>query len=278
LGTPEETTRAYGYAPFGKLSQTEVLGVPNSKSRFFYDQEGRLILSTDPERGQKFHEYNGFGELTRRLEGANSGSDAAQPLETSYTYDLLGRLDTKTVKQNGVLRSITNNTYDSLDGRTTLGALLRAAFTDQVAGGYTHITNYYFDSLSRPAASEYTLRSNVKADPGETFRVAHSYDALGRPQSLTYPKLTGQSEATRVFYEYAPAATSNGRLLRVKALEQLQGDAAVAKETLLWEAEATDQQDRLSQFQVGNGVHTQHNFDWRSLTTATTVTTDGQDD
>jgi RHS repeat-associated protein len=269
LGTPEETTRTYGYAPFGKLARTQVVGVAHSTSSFDYDANGRLRQSADAERGPKAYEYNAFGELTRRTEG-----EAATMLETALAYDALGRLDTRTVKQNGTLRSVTDHTYDTAAGTlcTTLGALLRSAFTAYGAGGYTHTTDFGFDGLGRPSDTEYTMRSDVTPTVNETLAVQRRYDSLNRLASVTYPKLPGQTHSTQVLYEYAPAATSNGRLLRIRALE------AGASVSTVWEAEASDQQDLLSQFKAGNGVHTQHGFDWRGLTTSTVVITDGWDD
>jgi RHS repeat-associated protein len=268
LGTPDETTRIYTYGPFGTLANTSVVGVANSTSSFVYDLNGRLS-STEDERGYTQYEHNAFGEMTSQW--------VMPALETTFAYDVLGRLDAKTVKDNGVVRSVLDHTYDSVAGRTTLGALLRSEFTDQIADGHKHTTNFWFDTKGRLQFTDSTMRSDEMPTVDENFRVARSYDNLGRLYALEYPMVQGQNAPTKVFYEYAPAATSNGQLSRIKAVENLQG-ASAAKEMVLWTAEASDEQNRLNGWQTGDGLHTTQAYDWRGLTTNMTVQTDGWDD
>lgn len=182
------------------------------------------------------------------------------------------------MSEDGSIRSVTEHSYDSVpapEGRIRLGALLRSQFTDYVAGGTKHTTDYFFDGLGRPIRTDYTLPSDLEPSNSQTFRIVTGYDSLGRVASVTYPKLPGHADATLAFFEYAPAETSNGRLASVSSAERLQFGAPT-KLTTLWKAEATDQQDRLSRFMAGS-VHTEHQFDWRGLTTSTVIRNDDLD-
>ena len=267
----EAVTREYGYAPFGKLSRTHVKGVANSESNFGYSN-GVLSDTIDAERGYKHFHHNAFGELVRRQEG----QDMAR--KTEFAYDELGRWTTRTVSEGGTLRSVVTNTYDESIGagaRKTAGALLRSQLTDYVAGGATHVTDFWFNGLAQLWMTDHTLPSESMPGATETLRITRSYDWLGRPDFVAYPMLQGQNAATKVVYEYAPAATSNGRLQRLKAIENLQGQGL--KDTVLWTALDADQQDRLVHFMAGS-VHTQSTFDWRGKTTSTLLRNDGYDD
>ena len=261
------------YYSDGQPARTTATDVNSGKQRettYAYDPFGlphavKNVLGTS---------YTGYDPVLGKLKVEVDSNG----LRTDHTYDSLGRLKTQTVQEGAVKRSVTTYTYDTIKGagaRTRLGALLRSEFTDYVAGGATHTTDFWFDPLGRLSMTDYTLPSDVIPTSVETLRVTRSYDALSRLEVLTYPLLSGQDKPTSVRYAYAPAATSNGRLLRVKAMESLQG--APVKETVLWTAEATDQQDRLAQFMSGS-VHTQHSIDWRGLITSTQVQNDGWDD
>jgi RHS repeat-associated protein len=270
VGTSDAVTRTYLYRPFGNLWWTEVEGVANSWSSYSFAETGELESIHEPDRGYKSFWTDAFGEITMRIEGG----DAVGTRRTLMEYDDLGRVTSVVVDNGpgtGVTRSRSTFTYDSITGdgaRATTGALLRTEFEDLVAGGVKHTIDMWYDALARPLHTDHILPHETVKAFTETLRVTRGYDELGRLSSMTYPALAGQSSGTRVVYEYAPAATSNGRLQLVKAVEHLAGN--LPHETELWRALATDPQDLLSDA-VSGSVRIKTVFDWRGLVTSLQV-------
>jgi RHS repeat-associated protein len=266
LGSADQTDRRYEYNPFGHLSKTYLSGGSSATtSRFAHDPAGNLFYSLDPERGEtRNFQYNAFGDVLS-FEDANLRV-------TSLSYDALGRVTNRKVSKGGSLRSAIDYAYDSVSGRTSLGRTLRVTLTDMLAGGKKHTTDYFYDAVGRPTVMDHSLPSELSAAAIETLRVVREYDTVGRLQAVVYPRLPGQTAATKVRYEYGSPTNSNGRLLRLHAVEP------DALPQLLWEANPnTDDQDRLTLVTTGDGVRTHQARDWRGALTWQQVGTSPQD-
>jgi RHS repeat-associated protein len=262
----KEVKRVYGYDAFNHLGTTQLEGMANTRSRYTYDSFGNVESSHDAESGATGYEYNAFSELSTRTDA--SGRKA------TLAYDVLGRLSAKTVSnlQSGLPTRSLAYTYDSIHGegaRTTWGALLRSESVDHKAGGVRHVTDHVYDEFGRLSSTSHTLPSDLDPTLAETLLFSWQYDDLGRVKSKKFPRLPGQFKPTLVQYGYAPAATSNGRLQQIQAIEQLtqNGDFNA---TTLWKAQATDQQDRLSQYTLGS-AQTFNTFDWAGRPASTLV-------
>jgi YD repeat-containing protein len=269
----ERVMRVYGYAPFDRLATTDLQDVPDvlaSRMTYSYDAFGNLLSQQDVERGAKSYQYNAFDERV-------SSSDASGRVRT-YDYDVLGRMLSEVVTTQAGSGSSRTFTYDHIEGpgaRTTLGALLRAQVTGNVVGGAQHTSDYSYDQYGRLTTRDYTLPSDLQPGSNETLHFESSYDALDRVNSLTFPLIQGLSLATKIFYSYSPASSSNGQLKEVSAYEQLITDTA-PHATTLWQAKATDPQNRLSEYQLGS-MRTVNAFDWRGRMLSTEALTVDED-
>lgn len=252
-GTDDEARRSYVYGPFDALLRTQVVGIGASLSTYECDERNRLLSQHEAERGTTTYGHDAFGGLTF--------SRDANGRETTLVYDALGRVDTRTVRQDGAVRSVVDYTYDALGGQQKPGLLLqehRTDYVDAIDGPRQSTTGHAFDALNRLQQTTQTLPSESNPAVTESLQASYGYDAFGRLRAMTYPLLSGQAGPTEVRYEYAPAATSNGQLQRVKVAD------AGAAEALLWEALASDGQGRLVDERTGDGVRTQRELDWRS--------------
>ena len=243
VGTPQAATRTYRFGPFDTLLSSEVDGVPTSRSTMAYDEQGRVIQTTDAERGTTSSSYNAFGEVVSR-------KDADQRV-TALTHDALGRLTGSTVTQGGATRSVLTNVYDTADHRSRKGMLMASSLVDSTAatGAAARTgTEYFYDTLSRMSEVRYRVPQEINPDVLESLDFSYGYDAFGRTTSLQYPQLAGQPAPARVLYGYGSPDTTNGALQRVTRGDQ------PAPADAIWTAQATDEQDQLIAEQSGDLV------------------------
>ncbi|WP_170215154.1 FG-GAP-like repeat-containing protein [Micromonospora aurantiaca] len=255
-GTATPPTRTYGYGPFGNLTSTRDTATAASESRYTYDDQGALLSRTDGERGTATYTYTAFGQLS-------SATDANNRL-TTFTYDVLGRETARTTTRNGTITSTTTRTWDTSQGRTTLGALMQVTSDDRTNDAVAGVvsTDYTYDPFGRISQVSQTQPDGGTKTASETLTAGYGFDSYGRLTSVRYPKLAGQAEGVKVDYVYGPAASSNGRLATVRVGTEL-----------LWTAKSTDGQDRLTAEESGDGVATTQTFDWAGRLLTTTSAT-----
>ncbi|WP_433017977.1 polymorphic toxin type 17 domain-containing protein [Kribbella sp. CA-294648] len=257
-GSAKAASRIYSFGAFGTLLNSETEGVPASRSTFTYDDLGNVLTSTDAERGTTTIGHNAFGEPVR--------STDALGRVTITDYDVLGRATTATTTTNGTVTSVRTNVYDG-DGTpgTSRGQLISMELTDLTGGtNRTVKTGYTYDTLHRRES----VASTILGAQTETLSASFEYDAFDRTTGVRYPKLPGQSAAVKVVYDYA---ASNGRLEKVRTLEP----AGVAG--VLWTARQTDDRDRLTTEESGDGVTTTTVFDQMNRATSITNRTNVTD-
>lgn len=220
-----------------------------------YDERGQVTSGTDAERGTTTTAYNAFGEVVSRQDAIGR--------QTTREYDALGRQVTGKVTQNGVSRSISTNHYDTdptpTGTRTRLGMLMSNGLTDftSPSGGTVAVTgaSYFYDNLSR--VNQVLQRVPQTSNPSalESLTFLFEYDSFGRPTSIFYPKVTGQTSGVKVGYDYGSPTSTNGRLTGARVV------APAGAEEVLWTTKATDSQDRLVEEEAGDGVKTKLNLD-----------------
>ncbi|MFJ7305233.1 FG-GAP-like repeat-containing protein [Streptomyces sp. NPDC099088] len=260
VGSTVKSRRTYQYGPFDNLTGTTVDGAANSGSSYVYDDQGALTSSTDAERGTTTASYNGFGEVT--------GSKDANNRITAVTRDVLGRLTKQTVSKDNKVTSTLTNTYDTLGAQSRKGMLLQSTLTDQSTGGRTTTTGYTYDSLSRLQNQTQTLPKESNPAVTETLSVGYSYDTFSRPTQVQYPKLNGQSTPAVVGYKYQ---SLNGALSAVTTTAP--GGSAVQ----IWTPKESDEQDRLTKEEAGDGTVTATAFDWNGAVLQKNVNTSTHD-
>jgi RHS repeat-associated protein len=163
----------YGYGPFHLV--TKVTDSASNIRRIIYDVQGRTAQMSDPDTGVTSYQYNSFDEplSEQRADGS----------VTSYTYDAAGRLLTESSTQDGV------STLTWSSGSAGDGTLTDARSGDDVLLHWTR------DTLGRPTQVDQTVA-------GVMLSFNRSYDALGRPQDLTYPAaVSGERLVVRAQYD-----------------------------------------------------------------------------
>lgn len=142
-------------------------------STFDYDRSGRLLSSDDPSLGFYKFVYDIYGN---KLEEVSPGRE-----DSAYTYDMLGRLITKTYlgmgdgeMYNGVNKDTVSWTYDQ--GANALGKLSKV---DHLTGSKT----FAYDSGQRLVSTKVKTLTNEKE-----FKT--SFNSLSQEASSTYPDNT----------------------------------------------------------------------------------------
>ena len=131
-----------------------------------YDSLGRRTLESDPDLGVRAHELDGAGRVTATTD--------ALAQRTERSYDLLGRLRTKTSRA-GTPGAVTDTrTYDEArPGSFNVGLLTRV---EDAAG----VATFDYDQSGR------WIRKSRTID-GQSFEHRRAYDSAGRVLYTTYP-------------------------------------------------------------------------------------------
>jgi len=234
----------YAYDPTGRLERVILPTVrdadPNSPTYdtdvnpdYFYDYDvyGNQISSRDPKGRVTTFAFDELNRQTRRVLplGVDAGSGFVESMQyfasgtnkgllekttdfedrtTTYAYDSLGRVYTKTHVDGGVTRIVTYG-YDKLNRvrqiTETVNGLTEQQTTNvyDVEGRLATVTstqgvvNYSYHPTTGRLSSMYTTGAD-----GEHTRVNYEYDRLGRVRTVTLTKRLGVTvnEVTR--YEY----------------------------------------------------------------------------
>jgi RHS repeat-associated protein len=266
-GTPDETTRDYGYGPFGRLASTEMLHRPETRTAFTYDDRGNLLTSADPDRGPSSYRYNAFNELIL--------AEDANGRQTRPSYDALGRVELLRVVQAGTndskTLSVTDYTYDiePVTQDSEYGRLTRVQRDDYVSATAdgdeqrTQVDYDFNDALGLLQEVTHTIPSDVSPGVPMSYRFHYDYDEFGRLRTVQYPRLAGQTTAEAglsVDYDYAG---TNGQLATIKSRQ-----SGVANGNLtLWALNQTDAANRPRLSTTGDGISRLRQYDWRGALT-----------
>ncbi|WP_433214577.1 RHS repeat-associated core domain-containing protein [Microtetraspora malaysiensis] len=245
--TPTGTYDAtrYTYTPDGE--QATVTGPAGAVWTTDYDQRGRKIKTTDPDKGETtytyddldreisvtdargkkvFTDYDVLGRKTATHEGSATG-----PKLTSYTYDSAafgkGKLATSTRHTAGGDYTSQIRHYDQL-GRADTTAVIVPAAEGALAGTYIFTTSYGLDETvtgqSLPAAGglpaeslvttydDYLRPTRLTSNLG-TYVAATDYTSTGKP--LLYEMgVTGKRVWQTFTYEWGTQRLTTARTLR----------------------------------------------------------------
>ncbi|WP_137940419.1 RHS repeat domain-containing protein, partial [Chitinivorax sp. B] len=179
------------YDAFGNKVEVRLGGEGGPRNLFRYDNDQRLIQSTDGNGVEATYRYDGVGNRLEKVEGSNQGHQARL---TQVRYDAANRISSET----NALGYTTSYTYDDRGNRAsaTIGQYL---LTPQDAG---------YDAakaaLAKPTTTHYTYDAAGRVLTLLTAggRLTHNqYDAAGKLVSSTLSRADG-SEARTTRYRY----------------------------------------------------------------------------
>ncbi|WP_170304256.1 RHS repeat-associated core domain-containing protein [Duganella radicis] len=178
LSDANGNAKSFEYDAQRRLTKATVLP-EGSATLFHYDAAGNRDWIRDARGVQTNYTYNAFGDVLT-VTSPDTGT-------TTYTYDQAGRMATEH-RANGALLQYTWDGLGRLTSRT-VGAATETLSYDQGTYGVGHLTGT--SNASGQTSYTYTaagqLGTQTAVITGQTYATGWTYDAAGRPQTLTYP-------------------------------------------------------------------------------------------
>ncbi|TGK04889.1 hypothetical protein EHO59_08520 [Leptospira semungkisensis] len=203
-----------------------------------YDAFGRQRKQSDPDFGVSTNTYNAFGDLTQ--------STDARGITTTYSYDSLGRLNTRSVPDGD-----TYYDYDSGSGsENALGKLVKVE-----DGAQTKTFSY--DKLGRVKKETRTLKNLTIDLAGGPYITEYQYDLLDRVTVIDYPEHPVNHSRMRACYAYGTAGYISGISVQVNTNGILPG---YCSKTIV-ENITYNEFGQTASFTLGNGIQTNYTYD-----------------
>lgn len=150
---------------------------------------------------------------------------------TTYDYDVLGNMISRSESDaKGANSVLTQWIYDDKKGQ--MGMLSHVIY------GQSHAISYTYDDMLRITNVDETIN-------GVTYSTSYTYDNANREKLVSYPSgLTIQKKYTNGGLYWAMTDASDDKTL--------------------WQTEAADAMGYITDYQLGNGLMTQRNYDTKS--------------
>jgi RHS repeat-associated protein len=209
----------------------------------YYDNGLQKKLD-DPDHGIISYKYNAFGELSEQTDAKGN--------VTKLTFDILGRVDTKTVGAN-----IYKYTYDPVNGKGLIAS--ETCTNDATIAGY----NYTYDGLSR-------LNVVTRNNSANSFTYTYQYGSGSKVSSIIYPNNFQVKYSYNSYDDLIRVDDNNNNL--IWKIDENDAKGRVTKTTSGSQKQLTinyDTNDRLSGLSVPNIINFGYNFnnrgqlDWR---------------
>ena len=216
----------YGYNANGSLAWTKVNEDENTKVSMLYDNAGNRIELHDPDYGTTLTHYDAFGQL--------QWQDTPKGDHTAYYYDNIGRLVIRTETDNSGGTPVTDTTiwrFSGTDG--TLGLL------DSIKLNHRQKITYTYDPLYYNNLMEIT-EEHSNSDYS-TFYLYGDSNFPQRVSTVTYPS----GYTIGKFYD-----AITGKLTEIRHNNQL-----------LWKTHDANALGQITDFEMGNGVHSYYQYD-----------------
>lgn len=233
----------YTYDPDGNVTKTSITtpgalsdaspAIPSVDVSTSYDTGGRKIGSTDPDMGTWSYEYDGFGDLVKQTDAKGN--------VTAMTYDVLGRLRTKSVNSADPARWIYASGGPAVGQLTTMiGA------SDPKLNAPCEIDGLDLDGNRATKVFTFTdfgeVHETIECVDGVTSTTTNEYDvAKGRLSRVQYPQIG--TDTLTVGYNY----TSLGYL-------QYLSDETTQK--VIWQAKQMNAAGQVTDEVTATGVET----------------------
>ncbi|MES0492173.1 MAG: hypothetical protein ABUK01_19450, partial [Leptospirales bacterium] len=225
----------------------------NNATYALYDAFGKIREANDPDMGKSITEYDGFGRPTFVQDAKGQTSQ--------LTYDLLGRVTTKTLP--GAAGIVTYE-YDSLTGSANAkGKLVR--ITDPVQR-----KSFSYAKTGARKSETRQLRSYDGTTWESEYTTKFTYDLAGRTEKISYPIDPVTDQQVAVCYGYNTFGFADS----VKVSQS--NDCASIDNTVISNMEY-DEFGAVTKVDMGNGVSTTFAYDIRGRATRmiSTATVDG---
>jgi RHS repeat-associated protein len=199
-----------------------------------YDIRGRKTRSVDPDLGTWTYAYNSFGDLIGQID--------AKGQRTTMTYDIVGRMTTKTDAQ-GTATWV----YDVAAGAGIGKLAAMVSAPDAKLNGGPCPIPYGVPTGPNRAARWFTYTATGEVGEafdcvdGDVFSTGYQYDTLGRQKAVTYPTVNG----TRLTLEY-----------RYTSLGYLHYVMDATDSSIYWAATAMNALGQVTGERTRNGVET----------------------
>lgn len=222
----------FAYEVFGGLSQTTD---PNKNIiTIKYDKLGRKIRLQDPDLGVITYDVDPLGHVYRQI----SPKQKAASQSTTFRFDLLGRM---TARYETDLES--HWVFDQQPGGScavthSCGQLVEAYTQTGSIKDYDRLHSY--DALGRAQTVSQVIGDGTT---NATFRETTAYDPWSRPMRQTYQR---NADAAKVF---------DSRYSNTGYLARLERGALV-----LWQVTEQDAANRPIRIALGNGLNQNKNF------------------
>ncbi|MBA2657779.1 MAG: hypothetical protein H0U70_12490 [Tatlockia sp.] len=199
------------YNAFGEVSQISVKRNETdwAKTSFYYDRDGLKTACLNAENYLSTYSYNDFGELAEEIEYANRTSNLdsesvtipsvnAKDRHVVYSYDSLGQVTAKTLKQVSYQRLLNNSLrYETITSDLTTRYSYDAIGNLSSTTDYLNqLTNYYYDELNH-----LTTKIGPLTRAGRSA-TSYSYDSLGNlVETIRYARGAKQADESGFILE-----------------------------------------------------------------------------
>jgi RHS repeat-associated protein len=222
-------TTGFSYDAFGNLIETtDPMG---NRIGVTYDALGRKTDLNDPDLGQVHYEVDAVGQV--RSQASKLQQLAGK--RTTMAYDALGRM---TARDEGDMFG--RWLYDQPVGSTSCAGArscgqLVEAYTQRADGQKDYRRLHSYDSLGRP--------DTVTTHLDMVYTARSEYDAWDRPLRMSYQRGSESAKA------YEQRYNARGYLERI-----------VRGPLVLWQATAQDAANRVTLATLGNGLSVERNY------------------
>lgn len=225
----------YKYDGLGNI--IEVTDNANNITSYTFDNNGRKVSESDPDRGTRtYSRYDALDNLREE-------SDARGTVKT-YTYDALSRLKTviATNSVEGLSKTVTH-TYDTKPHGKGMPAY---TITETTIGTVQSMTNvdYDYDSLSRLSEKSLTIDN-------ETHEIEYTYDEFSREKGIYIQDASGVDFNTYYVYK-------NGYPFGIK--NPYSKSTSTSTLGYIYYADQTDAWGNIINENFGNGVYSSKNY------------------
>ncbi|MBP0018799.1 MAG: pre-peptidase C-terminal domain-containing protein [Cyanobacteria bacterium SBLK] len=167
---------------YDRLGQVTAMTDPlEQTTEIVYSSLGQVLSETTPETGTNQYTYNENGEIVQQFD--------AQYQRTVLGFDALSRPTFKRIYKDGFVVRNEDYQYDTVGVKNGKGALTETIVREKNTSGQSEITvRTSFSYNNRGEIETEKVEIDTDGDGNlESYTTQYTYDAVGRPHTMTYP-------------------------------------------------------------------------------------------